>query len=469
MTANLYWFRRDLRLHDNPALAAARAGAATTFAAYAAADLVMLNPRQRTYVAACLKQLRAGLAKRDASISLVDGDAPAALATLARRLGANAVYCARGYSRGERAQESAVKTELAKSGIELRAERADCVHEPEAVAERKQAPGDGYRVFPAYYEAWKTMPVAPPVSESAPNGRDPEPGALPETSPSFGMAAPGEAWALDRLAHFVTASAGDYRTNAEYPGRGGTSRLAPSLRFGCIGPRQIYHAVAERMARSWTLAEERMSMEAFLRRLALRDFYIQLSYFEPSLHEVELQEKMRGFAAQADANAIARWTQGKTGYPLVDAALRQLRAEGHVHQRAAICAASFLCIDLGADWRVGRDLWMELLLEADETLCDGNWQRIAGSGTDQASYPRIYNPEKQARYFDAQAVYVRKHVPELAKLPTAAALAPWTIERRDQIELGFFTSDQYAQPVVEHDAAARAFLARYQAYRSRSA
>jgi deoxyribodipyrimidine photo-lyase len=467
MTANLHWFRRDLRLHDNPALAAARAGAPTTFAAYALADLTELNQRQRSFVGACLKQLRSGLAKHDATLSLVDGDAPAALAALARRLNATAVYCARGYSRGERAQEAAVSAELAKSGIELRAERADCVHEPEEVAERKQAPGDGYRVFPPYYETWKTMPVAPLVSESAPNGRDPEPGALPDSSPSFGIVGPGEAWAIDRLTHFVTASAGDYRTNAEYPGRGGTSRLAPSLRFGCIGPRQIFHAVAERMARSWTLAEERMSMEVFLRRLALRDFYVQLSYFEPSLHEVELQEKMRGFVPQTDEKAIARWAQGKTGYPLVDAAMRQLRTEGHVHQRAAICAASFLCIDLGADWRIGRDLWMNLLLEADEAQCDGNWQRIAGSGTDQASYPRIYNPEKQARYFDAQAVYVRRYVPELAKLPTSAALAPWTIDRRHQIELGFFTSDQYAQPVVEHDAAARAFLARYQEYRSR--
>jgi deoxyribodipyrimidine photo-lyase len=281
------------------------------------------------------------------------------------------------------------------------------------------------------------------------------------------VAGPGEAWAIDRLKHFVTASAGDYRTNAEYPGRGGTSRLAPSLRFGCIGPRQIYHSVAERMARSWTLAEERLSMEAFLRRLALRDFYIQLSYFDQSLHELELQEKMRGFVARADDRAIERWMEGKTGYPLVDAAMRQLRAEGHVHQRAATVAASFLCIDLGADWRVGRDIWMNLLLEADEAQCDGNWQRIAGSGTDQASYPRIYNPEKQARYFDAQAVYVRRHVPELAKLPTSAALAPWTIDRQKQIELGFFTADQYAQPVVEHDSAARAFLARYQEYRSR--
>jgi deoxyribodipyrimidine photo-lyase len=467
MTANLHWFRRDLRLNDNPALAAARAAAPLTYACYALADLDGLNVRQRAFVSACLKQMRAGIAKRDATLTLVEGGAAAGLVSLARRLGATAVYCARGYAREERAQETAVAAALANAGIEFHVGRADCVHEPEIVAERKQAPGDGYRVFPAYYETWKTLTVTQSAQESVLTGRDPDPGALPDFSASFGAAGPGEAWALDRLKHFVTASAGDYRTNAEFPGRGGTSGLAGSLRFGCIGPRQIFHAVAERMARSWTLAEERMSMEAFLRRLALRDFYIQLSYFEPALHDVELQEKMRGFSADSDAGMVARWVTGKTGYPLVDAALRQLHAEGHVHERAAICAASFLCFDLGADWRIGRDLWMTELLEADEALCDGNWQRIAGAGTDQASYPRIYNPEKQARYFDAQAVYIRRYVPELAKLPTSAALAPWTIDRERQIELGFFTGEKYTQPIVEHDVTARAFLARYQDYRSR--
>ena len=167
MTANLHWFRRDLRLHDNPALAAARAGAAVTYAAYSVADLASLNSRQRAFVGACLKQLRAGLAKHDATLSLVDGETPAAIAALARRLNATAVVCARGYSRNERAQEAAVSAALAKTGIELRTERADCVHEPDEVAERKQAPGDGYRVFPPYYETWKTMPVSPLASPPA--------------------------------------------------------------------------------------------------------------------------------------------------------------------------------------------------------------------------------------------------------------------------------------------------------------
>ena len=465
MTVNLYWFRRDLRLRDNPALSAARAAAGTTYGVFASADFGSLNARQRAFACGCLKKMRADLAKRDASLTLCDGAAGEAIASAATRLGAKAVYCARGYSGLERAQEAAVAAALAKSGIELHAGRADCVHEPEAVAEKKQAPGDGYLVFPAFYDVWRGMPADLPGPESPPNGRDDDEGPLPDFGSAFGVAGPGEAWAADRLAHFITASAGDYRTNAEYPGRGGTSRLAASLRFGCISPRQIYSALAEKMSRSWTLVEEQHSMQTVMRRLAMRDFYIQLSYFDPSLHDTEQQPKMRGFAAAVPEETLRRFASGNTGYPLVDAAMRQLRAEGHVHQRAAICAASFWCIDLGGDWRTGRDLWMDQLLEADDAQCDGNWQRIAGSGSDQASYPRIYNPVKQARFFDAQAVYIRRYVPELAKLPTSAALAPWNVDRSHQIELGFFTPDHYAQPIVDHATAARAFLARYKAHR----
>jgi deoxyribodipyrimidine photo-lyase len=225
--------------------------------------------------------------------------------------------------------------------------------------------------------------------------------------------------------------------------------------------------VKEKMARSWTLVQERLSMLAFLRRLALRDFYIHLSFFDPNIYNQPLQTKMQGFQWSRDERLIRAWTAGKTGYPLVDAAMRQLSSEAHVHQHAAVVAASFLATDLGVDWRVGRDVWMNQLLEADEALCAGNWQRIAGVGSDQAAYPRIYNPNRQAQLFDAQATYIRKYCKELARLPTRAALNPWQISEAQQTELGFFSPDQYPHPIVEHEAAARAFLARYQAYRNR--
>src|SRR5579872_2336866 len=467
MTTSLYWLRRDFRLSDNPALNAAAAASERVYAVHCRDDLNLLNARQRAFVAAALRLLRAALDKLDASLTIVDGDCSAALVDCARRLGAQRVYVQRAYNTGERRVEEAARAALAAASIELLVLDGMLVHDPESIASRKQAPGTGYRIFPPFYQVWKSIAVPRPLPAAAPNARDTRPGSLPEETPGVNLNA-SEAAATEALQRFVSARAADYGANCEYPGRNATSNLAAYLRFGLISPRSVYHLIAERMARSWTLAEERISMEAFLRRLALRDFFLQLAHYAPEMHEQALQPKMRGFPWSADEAALARWRAGETGYPLVDAGMRQLAAEGYIHQRAAVCAASFCSCDLGLDWRLGRDVWMQELLAADEALCDGNWQRIAGIGSDQAAYPRIYNPIRQAQLFDAQAIYVRRYCRELAKLPTQAALAPWALGRQQQIELSFFTPQQYPAPMVEHEAAAREFLTKYQRYRSRA-
>ncbi len=469
MSSAIHWFRRDLRLKDNPALFAAAGASDRVYGAYALEDLEQLNERQRTFAAGCLKQLRTALDRRDASLTLLEGAASTALPAMATRLGATAVYAARAYSGRELRLQSDVERALNSAGIELRLHRGHAVHEPEAVAELKAgARGEGYRVFPPFYDAWKSLLVAQLTPDSTCNARDPLSGPLPgATMPAQGPT-PGEEAATQQLSRFVSARAADYAVNAEYPARNGTSGLAAYLRFGCVSPRAVYRAVAERMSRSWTLAQERLSMEAFFRRLGLRDFFIHVARYWPQLHEAPLQEKMREFPWSRDPEALAVWVDGRTGYPLIDAAMRQLQREGHIHQRAAIAAASFCCFDLGLDWRLGRDVWMAGLLEADEALCDGNWQWIAGVGSDQAAYPRIYNPEKQARHFDAQAMYVRRYCPELSRLPTRAALAPWQMAREQQIELDFFSPDHYPPPIVDHDEAARGFLARYEAFHAKT-
>jgi deoxyribodipyrimidine photo-lyase len=470
MTVSIHWFRRDLRLCDNPALSSARSASTHVFGAFCLGELDGLNPRQRTFVIACLKQLRLNLDRRDATLSLLDGPAEEALPALARRLGATAVHAARAYSGEEARIERSVASAVKEIGVELHLHRGHAVHEPEAVAELKAGGrADGYRVFPPFYEIWKSLSTAPLVPEAACNASDPSPGPLPASPVALQAPNAGEDAAAQQLQKFVTARLADYAVNGEYPARNATSGLGAYLRFGCISPRAVYHAVAERMARSWTLAQERMSMEAFFRRLALRDFFLHLAFFEPAMHERPLQGKMSAFEWSGAADLLKAWVDGRTGYPFIDAAMRQLHREGHVHQRAGIAAASFCCFDLGLDWRLGRDVWMHGLLEADEALCDGNWQWIAGVGSDQAAYPRIYNPEKQARHFDAQAMYVRRYCPELARLPTRAALAPWQMERNQQIELGFFSPDHYPPPIVDHDEAARAFLARYDAYQEKIA
>jgi len=467
VSATLFWFRRDLRLRDNVALRAACATGGPVYAVFCLDELERLNEGQRCFAVGALRALRMAVDKRDATISVLSGPPPQALVAAARRLGATSVYGSRAYVSDERAVEGAAERALRAEGIELHVLRGDLVHEPEAIAQLKQAPGDGYRVFPPFLAAWQSQEVALPSDESMPDGRDETPGALPDLPEPPAIEA-SEPAALAALEKFTTARAADYVTSGAYPARDGTSNLAPYLRFGCVSPRVVHQAIARRMSWSWTLAQERRSMAAFLRQLARRDFFTHLAYFVPEMHDRELQERMQAFPWSHAEASLHAWRGGRTGYPFVDAAMRQLRARGLVHQRAAIVAASFCCFDLGLDWRLGRDVWMQEHLAADEALCDGNWQWLAGVGSDQAAYPRIYNPEKQARQYDAQAVYVRRWCPELKKLPTAAALAPWRLDRQHQIELSFSTPTQYPQPIVEHERVAREFLARYREYRDRA-
>jgi deoxyribodipyrimidine photo-lyase len=466
VSASLFWFRRDLRLRDNVALRAACAAGGPVYAVFCVDELERLNAGQRSFVVDALRALRMAVGKRDATVSALSGPPAQALVAAAQRLGATAVYSSRAYARSERTLEAEVEQALRAAGVDMHVLRGDLVHEPETIAQLKQSPGDGYRVFPPFLAAWQTLDVAVPSDDSMPDGRDEIPGTLPEFSETPVVEA-SEPAALAALEKFTTARAADYVVNGAYPGRDGASNLAPFLRFGCISPRVVHQAIARRMSWSWTLVQERRSMAAFMRQLARRDFFTHLAYFVPEVHDVELQERLRGFPWSQDDMSLTAWREGRTGYPFVDAAMRQLRGQGLVHQRAAIVAASFCCFDLGLDWRLGRDVWMREYLAADEALCDGNWQWLAGVGSDQAAYPRIYNPEKQARQYDAQAVYVRRWCPELKKLPTAAALAPWRLDRQHQIELSFFTPAQYPQPIVEHDRVAREFLARYRHYLDR--
>lgn len=467
MTASVWWVRRDLRLHDNPALHAARSAGGPVYAAFCLDELPANNPRQRAFVIACLRKLRIDIEKHGATLSVVTGSPEKSLSALCSRLDARTVFVSRAYAPNEAALDAAAEASLSAGGVQLVRTHSDLIHEIEAIAAQKQSPGEAYRVFPPFYEAWSKLDVDRPLPEIAPDGRDEFPGALPDT-PDVNDPMPGEAAARDQLQRFVAARAASYAFMGAFPATDGTSKLAPYFRFGVMSPRTAYQQVAERMARTSTLEQERVSMRGFLRRFAQRDFFMQLAHVAPRVHDEPLQDKMRGFEWSHDAERVEAWTEGRTGYPLIDAAMRQLALRGYVHQRAAVCAASFCCFDLGLDWRIGRDVWMRRLIAADEPLCDGNWQWLAGVGSDQAAYPRIYNPIKQARLIDPQGVYVRRWVRELAKLPTRAALTPWELTRQQQTELGFFTPELYPPPMVNHHEAAGAMLARYQAFRNRA-
>jgi deoxyribodipyrimidine photo-lyase len=212
------------------------------------------------------------------------------------------------------------------------------------------------------------------------------------------------------------------------------------------------------------LSEERLSLRLFLRALAHRDFFLQLSWFHPNTNDEPLQERMRGFEWQRSHRALESWRSGTTGYPLVDAGIRQLHATGWMHPHVRAVAASWLCFDLGVDWRIGRDEWDRSLIEDDLALATGNWQWIAGIGADMAQYPRIYNPERQRRRYDPAGLYVRQWIPELQHVP----LDEWYGRRSGslQLTLSLYDGQNYAMPSVEHAVAARAFLRRYREFAS---
>ena len=393
-----------------------------------------------------------------------DGSA-AGIQRLARQVRASTVVWAAEYDAASAARQRALQGELEEAGL-----RASIVHDAPAVAPEDAAAarsadgGAGYRAFVPYVNAWKAalrppFAVRPAFVPAAQAGAESE--ALPEPA-EFGAAAPAEppseARALAALDAFLAGPVLHYLTARNVPAET-TSDLSAHLSFGTLSARTVAARLAERARDRFLLAEERLSLEAFRRVLALRDFFLQLAWFFEARPDEALQERMRHFPFAHDHPALAAWREGRTGFPLVDAGIRELAATGRMHPRARSVAASFLCFDLGVDWRVGRDAWDRLLVEDEPALAAGNWQWIAGVGADLAQFPRVYNPAKQARSLDPRGTYVRRWIPELAAVPGGLGAAPRT--GAPQLSLPLFSAEAYPPPILDHEAAAREFLRRY--------
>src|SRR5581483_3616968 len=395
------------------------------------------------------------------------GPAGEVLKAVAAESGATGAAWSIGYGANAAATSERVQSELEEAGYE-----AVTVHDapavpPDETAEAHSGAGDGYRAFAPYFEVWRELPV---VSHEHPlllrfAGDDlasealPSPGEFAAGSASVKAGAAAAREAFDR---FLRDDAAHYAEAALLPAEDGTSRLSAHLSFGTISSRSMVAAIRERMRDASRPAHERASLRSFLRALARRDFLLQLAWFHPRTFDEPLQEKMREFSFAQSHPALEAWRKGATGFPLVDAGIRQLRDTGWMHPHVRAIAASFLCFDLGVDWRIGRDEWDALLVEDDDALATGNWQWIAGVGADMAQYPRIYNPERQRRRIDADGRYVRRWIPELERVPVAY----WNdrASRSRQLALELSVPGAYPQAVIDHGEAGRAFLARYRAF-----
>ncbi|HLI97939.1 MAG TPA: deoxyribodipyrimidine photo-lyase [Candidatus Baltobacteraceae bacterium] len=465
----IHRFTRDLRLDDHAALAAGAAHGEVVPVLVLDRALVArigVSSRRAAFFCGAVASLDAALRERGSHLVVRRGNAGPILRQIARACRAETVTWSASFDREGMHADEQLQSKLEESGLRALVVADAPALSPEETTAARPSAGDGYRAFVPYHELWRE--IEPPSYEVplllsfARTDLQSEP--LPAPA-DFGSAVPamqaGSADAIRSFEIFLRNEALQYAFALNLPADDCTSHLGADLSFGTIAARTIVREARKRLDDPFLLAEERNSLKLFLRSIALRDFFLQLSWYHPRTDREPLQEKMREFPFARTHHALDAWRAGRTGYPIVDAGIRQLHETGWMHPRVRSIAASFLCFDLGVDWRAGVEEWDRHLIEDDPALAIGNWQWVAGVGADLAAYPRIYNPQKQARRFDPSGVYARRWIQELSHLPAGAGLMRVSTA---QIELPLYSGEPYPAPVVNHDRAARDFLATYQRF-----
>lgn len=463
MTTALLWYRRDLRVHDHPALEAACAGADRLVPVFCLDDRLLhgrhaSGPRTQ-FMLECLRALDAALAERGNRLVIRHGPPERELAALVRDTNADAVHFSADVTPYARRRGRLVAEALAAEEVELCAHPG--LYAVDAPGEIRTTKGRPQTVFSPYHRAWlaakRREPLAaprrlPPLPPGLAKGRIPTLASLGFEQEVAEPAAGGEVAGRGRMRVFLDGAVRAYADDHDALGRDNTSRLSPYLRFGCVSPREL-----ER------LLPRGQGPDAFRRQLCWRDFYAQLLLHHPDNAHEEHRERYRGAIEWNDsAEDFDAWCEGRTGFPLVDAGMRQLRREGWMHNRARLVVGSFLTKDLGIDWRRGERWFMRMLLDGDEANNNGNWQWVGSVGVDpQPVYRRIYNPARQQERHDPHGAYVRRHVPELAKVPDRHLAEPWTMPEDLQHEIGCVIGTDYPAPIVDHREARERALARY--------
>lgn len=439
-------FNRDLRVRDNPALAAAaRAERVVPLFVF---DEALLGsrfaaPNRVAFMLEALHDLDAGLREAGGRLFVRHGDPVREALAVARECGATSLHVSADYSAYARRREGRLADGCAAERIELVAHPGTTIVPPGAVT---PAGGDHFRVFTPYHRAWSEVPErqrhGAPRRLAVPGrlrgGRLPALGKLSDGRPSPRRAKGGEAEARRLTRAFLRDGLATYEERHDDLAGDATSRLSAHLRFGCVSPLEL--------ARE---ARDRRGGAAFVRQLCWRDFHHQVLAATPSLPRRDYRP--RGDRWSRSKRALEAWQEGRTGYPLVDAAMRQLAAEGFMHNRARMTVASFLTKDLYVDWRAGAWHFWDLLSDGDVANNAGNWQWVAGTGNDTRPN-RVLNPVRQAERFDPRGEYVRRYLPELEPLRGRDVFRPW--RARGFERLG------YPEPIVDHDDAAAEFRAR---------
>ncbi len=468
MSTAIWWIRRDLRLCDNQALTAALASADQVAPVFVLDPALLastfVGDKRLAFLFDGLRSLDANLRQRGSRLLVRQGDPAVELARLAAETGAEAIFAEGDVTPFARSRDERVKAQLP-----LKLTRGLTVQRSSAVVKDDGSP---YTVYTPFSKRWLSLPlpteadllgapariVTPDSLASLPIPAEP---ALPASVPFPA----GEAEAQRRLAAFVEgdgAAITRYREERNRPDLEGTSKLSPYLRFGMLSARQA--VVAACTARLAARTDDvRGGADTWLSELIWREFYVAILYHFPYVRSGSFQRQYERIPWANDESDFAAWCEGRTGYPIVDAAMRQLVQSGWMHNRTRMIVASFLVKDLLIDWRWGERFFMQHLLDGDPANNNGGWQWTAGVGTDAAPYFRIFNPTAQGEKFDPDGDYVRRWLPELSRVPAKYIHAPWTMPLSEQSRAGCVIGKDYPAPIIDHAFARERTLAAYAA------
>jgi deoxyribodipyrimidine photo-lyase len=468
----IIWFRQDLRLHDNPALSAAIQSGAPIIPVYILDDenagAWKMGGASRVWLHHSLHALNKSLS---GNLACFSGNAASIIPGLASATGAKSIFWNRCYEPWRINRDTHIKSVLEEAGITAESFNASLLFEPWTV---KKDDGTPYRVFTPYFRRGCIGRGEPPAPLPEPKKIDfaPPPknagnvdslNLLPEKirwdEKMVQYWTIGEAGAQQRLKDFLEDGLHGYKEDRNRPDRENVSRLSPYLHFGEISPRTVWHAIRQRM-----IAENlETDGDHYLSELGWREFSHSLLYYNHDLPENPLQKRFLAFPWHKDDAALLKWQRGQTGYPIVDAGMRELWETGYMHNRVRMIVGSFLVKDLLLHWSEGEKWFWDCLFDADLANNAASWQWIAGCGADAAPYFRVFNPVGQGEKFDPNGDYVRRFCPELAGLPNDVIHQPWEAPPLVLKQAGVILGKTYPLPMVDHKAARNVALAAFQA------
>ena len=473
---SLYWFRDDLRLTDLPGLTAAASAGPVVPVFIRDPDLGedwRIGSASQWWLHHSLAALQHSLAEQGLDLILRSGKTVEVLTRLAQEVDTTTVYCSRHYQPWSENLEKNLKDSLSETGVTLRRYPGTLLHEPEDVA---TGGGTPFKVFTPFWRACNRRPEpatplpAPSLSAHAIHVVSEElcDWQLTPTAPNWAYGwndlwHPGEIGAQGALNTFLAEHVQNYGDGRDIPSEPSTSKLSPYLRYGNISPRQVWHAA---QSASLSRPEASESINKFLSEIGWREFCYHLLYHFPTMPDEAFNSKFNFFPWGDDHERLQAWQKGLTGYPIVDAGMRELWQTGFMHNRVRMVVASFLTKHLLLSWRAGEAWFWDCLLDADLASNACSWQWVGGSGADASPYFRIFNPIAQGEKFDKAGGYTRRWVPELAGLPDKYLHKPWEAPEDVLSECGVTLGKTYPHPIVDHKTAREEALSAYATLKS---